>query len=134
MNGPEMLAKWLTGMGYTNGLLEYIKQFEEAKHTGIIYRGLYFDHYPSVDEIKNSDFCSWSTDIHVAEYFASHKKYGFVVSKRSTGYDIHKILNILRDLNELPDRLKNYRTHASEMEIVDCLNVEEIRLRRVGIK
>ena len=133
MKGPEMLTKWLTGMGYTDGLAEYVKQFPEAKYNGIIYRGLYFDHYPSIDEIKNSDFCSWTTDKDVAEYFASHSKYGIVLSKKSTGYDVHKILEILRERNELPDRLMNYRSKASEKEVFDSFDVSEVIVRRVGV-
>ena len=134
MKGPEMLTKWLTGFGYTEGLSEFVEQFPEAKHNGIIYRGLYFDHYPSLDEIQNCNFCSWTTDKNVAEYFASHSKYGLVLSKNSTGYDVHKILETLRERNELPERLKNYRSKASEKEIIDVLNVDEIRVRRVGIR
>ena len=133
MTGPDMIAKWLTGYGYTEGLLEYVQQFPEAKYDGMIYRGMFFDHYPDMKEIRNSEFCSWSTDMHVAEYFASHAKYGFVLSKKSTGYDVHKILEILKERNELPEKLKGYRKKASELEVFDCLDVKKIRVRRFGL-
>ena len=99
----------------------------------MIYRGMFFDHYPDMNEIRNSEFCSWSTDMHVAEYFASHAKYGFVLSKKSTGYDVHKILEILKERNELPEKLKGYRKKASELEVFDCLDVKKIRVRRFGL-
>ena len=133
-NGPAMLQKWLTGYGYTEGLAEFVKQFPEAKHNGMVYRGMFFDHYPSIDEIRNSDFCSWTTSREVAEYFAAHSKYGVVLSKQSTGYDVEKILNTLRTRGELPERLKNYRSSASEKEVLDSLNVNNVKIFRVGIK
>ena len=57
MKGADTLQRWLTEFGYTDGLTEFVKQFPEAKYNGIIYRGLHFEHYPSMDEIQNSDFC-----------------------------------------------------------------------------
>lgn len=134
MNGPDMLKRWLTGFGYTEGLHEYVSQFAEAKHDGTVYRGLFFDHYPSLSEIQNQNFCSWTTDNNVAEYFASHGKYGIVLSKRSTGYDVDKILNILRERGEIPNSLRNYRKGCSEKEVLDSLDVREVEMRRVGIR
>ena len=134
MNGPDMLKKWLTGFGYTEGLSEYIAQFKEAKYDGIVYRGLFFDHYPSLSEIHNQDFCSWTTSKDVAEYFASHGKYGVVLSKRSAGYDVEKILVVLRERNEIPSSLKNYRKGCSEKEIVDSLDIRKVKVTRVGIR
>lgn len=133
MSGPEMLKRWLTGYGYTEGLSEYIAQFTEAKHNGTIYRGLHFNHYPDMSEIHDQNFCSWTTNKDVAEYFASHSKYGVVISKRSTGYDVEKVLEILRERGECPESLKHYRKGCSEKEVLDCMNVKEVRMRRVGI-
>lgn len=134
MNGPDMLKRWLTGFGYTDGLAEYISQFESAKHDGIVYRGLSFDHYPSQSEIHNQDFCSWTTSKDVAEYFASHGKYGIVLSKHSAGYDVEKVLEILRERGECPESLKNYRKVCSEKEVLDSLDVKRVKMRRVGIR
>ena len=133
MKGALMLHKWLRGMGYEEGLAEFVKQFPEARYTGTIYRGMYFNHYPDVADIQESAFCSWTTDVKVAEYFASHTKYGFVLSKKSTGYDVHKIIDILIERGECPDNMKNYRKVASEKEIVDVLTLHNTRVRRVGL-
>lgn len=133
MKGILMLHKWLRGMGYEEGLSEFVKQFPEARHTGIIYRGLYFKHYPDITDIKESAFCSWTSDVRVAEYFASHAKYGVVLSKKSTGYDVHKIIDILIERGECPENMKNYRKSASEHEIVDAYTLDNIRIRRVGL-
>ena len=134
MNGPKMLTKWLTGMGYTEGLSEYVQQFQDAKYTGIIYRGLYFDHYPAIDEIKNCNFCAWTTSRDVAEYFASHGKYGIVLSKRSTGYEVERILDALRERGEITESLKRYRKGCSENEVLDALDMKAVRIRRVGLR
>lgn len=133
MKDALKLQKWLRGMGYEEGLSEFVKQFPEAKHTGKIYRGLYFSHYPDGCDIHESEFCSWTTDVKIAEYFASHGKYGFVLSKQSTGYDVHKIIDILKERGECPDGLKNYRKSMSEKEVVDNLSLSDIFVRRVGL-
>lgn len=134
MSGPDMLKRWLTGYGYTEGLLEFVQQFPEAKYDGIVYRGLFFDHHPSISEIHNQDFCSWTTSKDVAEYFASHGKYGIVLSKHSTGYDVEKVLEVLRERGDIPQSLKNYRKGCSEKEILDSLNVKDTKMRRVGVR
>ena len=134
MNGPDMLKRWLTGWGYTDGLSEYISQFQEAKYDGLVYRGLFFDHYPSPSEIYDQNLCSWTTNKDVAEYFASHGKYGIVLSKRSTGYDVEKILEMLRERGEIPESLKNYRKGCSEREILDSLEVQVVKMRRIGMR
>ena len=131
MKGALMLHKWLLGLGYEEGLSDFVKQFPEARYTGTIYRGLYFNHYPDIKDIKDSNFCSWTSDVHVAEYFASHAKYGFVLSKKSTGYDIHKIIEILIGRGQCPERMMNYRKSMSEKEIVDTLTLHNIKIRRV---
>ena len=128
----DMLSKWLRGMGYTEGLAAYIQQFPEAKYHGKIYRGLYFDHYPSISEINSQNFCSWTTDLDTAKYFASHGKYGFVLIKESTGYEVEKILSILKDRNELPERLMNYRNGCSEKEVLDGFDVKSVKIQRTG--
>ena len=133
MSGALMLHKWLRGMGYQEGLDEFVRQFPEARYTGTIYRGMYFNHYPDIADVKESAFCSWTTDVHVAEYFASHTKYGFVLSKKSTGYDIHKIIEILIERGQCPDEMKNYRKIASEREVIDALTLRNTKIRRVGI-
>ena len=129
-----MLHRWLTGFGYTEGLAEFVEQFTEAKYNGTIYRGMFFDHYPDKNEIRNSKFCSWTTSREVAEYFASHQKYGFVLTKQSTGYDVTKILSILKERGELPERLRNYRSSASEKEVFDSLDIKNVKIQRTGIK
>ena len=133
MKGALMLHKWLRGMGYEEGLAEFVKQFPEARYTGTIYRGMYFNHYPDINDVHESDFCSWTTDIHIAEYFASHTKYGLVLSKKSTGYDVHKIIDILIERGEGPEQMKNYRKVASEREMVDVLTLRNTKIRRVGL-
>lgn len=133
MTGPEMLRKWLTGMGYTDGLLEFVKQFPEAKYNGTIYRGMFFDHYPSMSEIYDSDFCSWTTSKDVANYFASHTKYGLVLTKKSTGYDVCKIIKVLVERGDLPESMLNYRKNASEFEILDGFVADLVNVRRVGV-
>lgn len=133
MTGPEMLKKWLRGFGYTEGLREYIETFPEAQYRGQIYRGIYFDHYPAIKEIQNSDFCSWTSSLDVAYYFATHTKYGFILSKQSTGYDVEKLLKLMAERNELPDDLKKYRVKASEKEVIDTLNMNLVTVQRVGI-
>ena len=133
MNGALMLHKWLRGMGYEEGLAEFVKQFPEARYTGTIYRGMYFNHYPDITDVHESEFCSWTTDINVAEYFASHTKYGLVLSKKSTGYDVHKIIDILIERGQCPDEMKNYRKTVSEHEVVDVLTLRNTRIRLVGL-
>jgi hypothetical protein len=133
MTGAEMLRKWLTGMGYTEGLREFVQSFSDARYDGTIYRGMFFDHYPSKEEIYACEFCSWTTSRDVANYFASHTRYGFMLTKRSTGYDVQKILSILDERGELPDNLKTYRRDASEHEVLDMLDPKAVRVQRVGV-
>lgn len=134
MTGSAMLKRWLTGWGYTEGLKEYVSQFPQAKYSGIVYRGLSFDHYPDLSEIKNQDFCSWTSDKLTAEYFAKQRKYGVILKKRSNGYCVSKILFSLKEKNECPESLLCYRQTNSEYEILDDLDMSKVSIRRVGVK
>ena len=132
-----MLRKWLHGYLQHSEIEDFVcwlQQFPEVKVERRAYRGLSFSQYPQQSKIENQKICSWSTDKNVAEYFASHQKYGFVLEATVSGWDIRKILEILRSRNQLDPRLKNYRTSGDEFEILAPLNVNEAKFRRVGIR
>ena len=134
MRGVTEFQRYLLGYQVDLKILQdFLKEFPEARYEGIIYRGMYFSHYPAFAEISQTNLCSWSSDRDTAALFASHGKYGFILSKKSRGYDVHKILDILKEKGECPERLKNYRLSVSEHEVLDSLNIGEVKIQRVGL-
>ena len=118
----DNLANYLPGkvcdINYLNNCLT---EFNQCKYDGYVFRGMYFDHPIDKSDIREKDMCSWSTDLEVAENFASHGRYRIILAKKSRGVSVKALLTYLRDNNLMvSESLKNC-TSKFENEVLDSM-------------
>ena len=123
----DNLARYLTGLNCNRPQLimdlHNMQRRVDVKYDGYVFRGMYFNRLITASEIYNQDVCSWSTDIEVAEQFASHGRFPVILIKKSNGYSVHKIIQYLKDNNMMQsERLQNCSSKY-EKEVLDSLDV-----------
>ena len=88
----DNLARYLTGLNCNKSQLKMdlhnMQRRADIKYCGYIFRGMYFNRPIATSEINNQDMCSWSTDIEVAEQFASHGRFPVILIKKSNAVAI----------------------------------------------
>jgi hypothetical protein len=120
------LANYLLGMPCDIYKLKSdLKIFKQCIYTGYIFRGLAFKNPIDKSEIKNSELCSWSKDLSVAENFATHDKYHYIIIKKSRGICIQSLLNYLKDNNLMVSETLLHYTTKYEQEVIDDMHLIE---------
>ena len=123
----DNLARYLLGLNCDkNQLMMDLRNMNrktKITYDGYIFRGMHFNHIIDKSEIDNQNVCSWSTDIEVAEQFASHGRFPVILVKKSTGYSVQKIINYLKEQNQLLSERLEKCSSKYEKEILDNLDV-----------
>ena len=123
----DNLAKYLLGLNCDKQQLmmdlRNMNRRVDITYTGYVFRGMYFNHVIEKSEIHNQMVCSWSTDIEVAEQFASHGRFPVILVKKSNGYSVLKIIDHLRENNQLVSERLTKCSSKYEKEVLDELDV-----------
>lgn len=122
----ENLAKYLQGRPCDIIQLKRdLNYFKQCKYEGYIFRGMAFNHPIDKGEIRDSDLCSWSKDLGVAENFASHGRYKIILAKKSRGVCIQSLLDYLKNNNLIVSEALSRCTTKHELEVIDTMYLSE---------
>lgn len=123
----DNLARYLTGLNCDKTQLmmdlRNMNRTTEITYIGYVFRGMYFNHVIDISEINNQNVCSWSTDIDVAEQFASHGRFPVILIKKSTGYSVQKVIAYLKEQGQLVSERLMKCSSKYEKEVIDNLDV-----------
>lgn len=120
------LANYLRGIPCDIQKLKIdLRNFKQCTYNGYIFRGLAFKSPIDRNDIRDSELCSWSKDLSVAENFASHGKYQYIVAKKSHGICIQTLLDYLKENNLMVSESLMRCTTKHELEVLDNMYISE---------
>lgn len=120
------LANYLRGIPCDIQKLKIdLRNFKQCTYTGYIFRGLAFKSPIDRNDIRDSELCSWSKDLSVAENFASHGKYQYIVAKKSHGICIQTLLDYFKENNLMVSESLMRCTTKHELEVLDNMYISE---------
>lgn len=102
-----------------------LRKFKQCVYSGYVFRGLAFKNPIDKSEIRDAELCSWSKDLSVAENFASHGKYQYIIIKKSKGICIQSLLDYLKDNNLMVSESLMRCTTKHELEVIDDMYITE---------
>ena len=122
----DNLARYLQGKSCDLLQLQRdTRYFKQCEYQGYVFRGMGFSQPIDKEDIRESDICSWSTDMRVAENFASHGRYQIIIIKKSTGISVQKLLDYLKANDLMVSESLQRCTTKYECEVLDSLYISD---------
>ena len=123
----ENLGRYLKGLSSnTYELSRDLEKIGRFTYSGYVFRGMAFNHPIDKHDIHEHYLCSWSKDIDTAVNFAlTNGRFKFLLIKRSTGYDLEKLLEYMKSNNLIVSKTLATAGAKREKEVLDKLTLTD---------